>query len=84
MELIEVEKTRRGLYGGVVGYLDFAGNADFAIAIRTALMRDGTAYVQAGGGIGRRLQRAYEYNEATNKAKAVLAAIAAAGTLAAP
>src|SRR5947209_7115013 len=51
MELIEeVEKTRRGLYGGVVGYLDFAGNADFAIAIRTALMRDGTAYVQAGGG----------------------------------
>ena len=52
MELIEeVEKTRRGLYGGVVGYLDFAGNADFAIAIRTALMRDGTAYVQAGGGV---------------------------------
>ena len=52
MQLIEeVEKTRRGLYGGVVGYLDFAGNADFAIAIRTALMRDGTAYVQAGGGV---------------------------------
>jgi len=52
MELIEeVEKTRRGLYGGVLGYLDFAGNADFAIAIRTALMRDGTAYVQAGGGV---------------------------------
>jgi len=69
MELIEeVEKTRRGLYGGVVGYLDFAGNADFAIAIRTALMRDGTAYVQAGGGCGGRLQRPYEYTEATNKA----------------
>lgn len=52
MELIEeVEKTRRGLYGGVIGYLDFAGNADFAIAIRTALMRGGTAYVQAGGGV---------------------------------
>ncbi len=52
MELIEeVEKTRRGLYGGVLGYLDFAGNADFAIAIRTALMRNGTAYVQAGGGV---------------------------------
>lgn len=51
MELIEeVEKTRRGLYGGVVGYLDFAGNADFAIAIRTALMRAGTAYVQSGAG----------------------------------
>ena len=52
MELIEeVEPTRRGLYGGVVGYLDFAGDADIAIAIRTALMRDGIAYVQAGGGI---------------------------------
>ncbi|MEA2789887.1 MAG: anthranilate synthase component, partial [Acetobacteraceae bacterium] len=52
MELIEeVEVTRRGLYGGVLGYLDFAGDADFAIAIRTALMRDGTAYVQAGGGV---------------------------------
>src|ERR1700738_4701198 len=55
MELIEeVEKTRRGLYGGVVGYLDFAGNADFAIAIRTALMRGGTAYVQCGGGAPQR------------------------------
>ncbi|HPX37946.1 MAG TPA: anthranilate synthase component I [Mycobacterium sp.] len=85
MELIEeVEKTRRGLYGGVVGYLDFAGNADFAIAIRTALMRDGTAYVQAGGGVVADSNGPYEYNEATNKAKAVLAAIAAAGTLAAP
>ena len=85
MELIEeVEKTRRGLYGGVVGYLDFAGNADFAIAIRTALMRDGTAYVQAGGGVVADSNGPYEYNEATNKAKAVLSAIAAAGTLSAP
>ena len=58
MELIEeVEPTRRGLYGGVVGYLDFAGDADIAIAIRTALMRDGTAYVQAGGGSRGRLRR---------------------------
>ena len=85
MELIEeVEMTRRGLYGGVVGYLDFAGNADFAIAIRTALMRNGTAYVQAGGGVVADSNGPYEYNEATNKAKAVLSAIAAAGTLAAP
>ncbi len=82
MELIEeVEKTRRGLYGGVVGYLDFAGNADFAIAIRTALMRDGTAYVQAGGGVVADSNGPYEYNEAANKAKAVLSAIAAAETL---
>jgi anthranilate synthase component 1 len=85
MELIEeVEKTRRGLYGGVVGYLDFAGNADFAIAIRTALMRDGTAYVQAGGGVVADSNGPYEYTEAANKAKAVLSAIAAAETLKSP
>lgn len=85
MELIEeVEKTRRGLYGGVVGYFDFAGNADFAIAIRTALMRSGTAYVQAGGGVVADSNGPYEYNEARNKARAVLNAIAAAETLAGP
>ncbi|GAY18456.1 anthranilate synthase component I [Mycobacterium sp. shizuoka-1] len=85
MELIEeVEKTRRGLYGGVVGYLDFAGNADFAIAIRTALMSKGTAYVQAGGGVVADSNGPYEYTEASNKAKAVLSAIAAAETLGAP
>ncbi|ANW67744.1 anthranilate synthase component I [Mycobacterium sp. djl-10] len=85
MELIEeVEKTRRGLYGGVLGYLDFAGNADFAIAIRTALMRDGTAYVQAGGGVVADSNGPYEYTESANKAKAVLSAVAAAETLQAP
>jgi anthranilate synthase component 1 len=85
MELIEeVEKTRRGLYGGVLGYLDFAGNADFAIAIRTALMRNGTAYVQAGGGVVADSNGPYEYNESANKAKAVLNAIAAADTLTEP
>lgn len=85
MELIEeVEKTRRGLYGGVLGYLDFAGNADFAIAIRTALMRGGTAYVQAGGGVVADSNGPYEYNESANKARAVLAAIAAAETLREP
>ena len=85
MELIEeVEMTRRGLYGGGVGYLDFAGNADFAIAIRTALMRDGTAYVQAGGGVVADSNGPYEYTEAANKARAVLSAVAAAETLRAP
>ncbi len=85
MELIEeVEKTRRGLYGGVLGYLDFAGDADFAIAIRTALIREGTAYVQAGGGVVADSNGPYEYNESTNKAKAVLNAIAAAETLTDP
>ncbi len=85
MELIEeVELTRRGLYGGVLGYLDFAGNADFAIAIRTALMRNGTAYVQAGGGVVADSNGPYEYTEAVNKARAVLNAIAAAETLSEP
>ena len=50
MEIIdELEITRRGLYGGVVGYLDFAGDADAAIAIRTAVLRDGVAFVQPVG-----------------------------------
>jgi anthranilate synthase component 1 len=82
MELIEeLEPTRRGLYGGVVGYLDFAGDADTAIAIRTALMRDGTAYVQAGGGIVADSNPIAEDNECVNKASAVLAAIATAQTM---
>ena len=82
MELIEAnEKTRRGLYGVIVGYLDFAGNADTAIAIRTALMRTGIAYVQSGGGVVADSEPDYEYNEARNKATAVLNAIAAATTM---
>ena len=85
MELIEeVEKTRRGLFGGVLGYLDFAGNADFAIAIRTALMRNGVAHVQVGGGVVADSNGPYEYTEVANKARAVLNAIAAAETLAEP
>ena len=57
MEIIEeLEPTRRGLYGGTVGYFGFGGDMDMAIAIRTALMRDGIAYVQAGGGHRRRLR----------------------------
>ena len=83
MELIEeLEPTRRGLYGGVVGYLDFAGDADTAIAIRTALVRDGVAYVQAGGGIVADSDPVAEDNECLNKAGAVLAAIATAQTMA--
>jgi anthranilate synthase component I len=82
MELIEeLEPTRRGVYGGVVGYLDFAGDADTAIAIRTALVRNGVAYVQAGGGIVADSDPAAEDAECLNKAGAVLAAVAAAGTL---
>ncbi|MBA0125631.1 anthranilate synthase component I [Haloechinothrix sp. YIM 98757] len=85
MELIdELEPTRRGLYGGVVGYLDFAGDADTAIAIRTALMRDGVAYVQAGGGVVADSSPEYEDNESLNKARTVLAAVAAAETMSPP
>ncbi|MGJ0120917.1 anthranilate synthase component I [Williamsia sp. MIQD14] len=82
MELIdEHEQTRRGLYGGIVGYLDFAGDADTAIAIRTAVMADGTAYVQAGGGVVADSDPVYEFNEARNKARTVLSAVAAAQTM---
>jgi anthranilate synthase component I len=85
MELIEeLEPTRRGLYGGVVGYLDFAGDADTAIAIRTALMRDGTAYVQAGGGIVADSDPQAEDTETLTKARAVLSAVATAATLRTP
>jgi anthranilate synthase component I len=80
----ELEPTRRGLYGGIVGYLDFAGDADTAIAIRTAVVRDGIAYVQAGGGIVADSDPAAEDTESLNKARAVLAAVATAATLAKP
>lgn len=82
MELIErFEDTHRGIYGGTVGYLDFAGDADMAIAIRTGLLRDGTVYVQAGGGIVADSDPEAEDDETRNKAAAVLRAVAAAGTL---
>jgi len=82
MEIIEgLEPTRRGLYGGTVGYFGFAGDMDMAIAIRTALLRGGTAYVGAGAGIVADSDPAAEEQETRNKAAAVLAAIAAAETL---
>ena len=82
MEIIEeLEPTRRGLYGGIVGYFGFGGDLDTAIAIRTALIRNGVAYVQAGGGIVADSDPAAEEQETRNKAAAVLTAIAAAETL---
>lgn len=82
MELIDtLEPVRRGLYGGVVGYLDFAGNMDLAIAIRTALLREGIAHVQAGGGIVADSVPEREDEECRNKAAAVLRAVATASTL---
>jgi anthranilate synthase component I len=82
MEIIEeLEPTRRGLYGGTVGYFGFGGDMDMAIAIRTALMRGGRAYVGAGAGIVADSDPAAEEQETRNKAAAVLAAVAAAETL---
>jgi anthranilate synthase component 1 len=82
MELIdEFEPVRRGIYGGAVGYLDAAGDLDVAIAIRTAVMRDGVAYVQAAAGIVADSVPALEELETRNKARAVLQAIATAETL---
>ena len=82
MELIdEFEPVRRGVYGGAVGYLDAAGDLDVAIAIRTAVMRDGVAYVQAAAGVVADSVPALEELETRNKARAVLQAIATAETL---
>ena len=82
MEIIdELESSRRGLYGGVVGYVDFSGNLDMAIAIRTAFIQDGIAHVQAGAGIVADSDPQAEADECANKAGAVLAAIATADSL---
>jgi anthranilate synthase component 1 len=79
MEIIErTEPTRRGLYGGVVGYVDFAGDLDTAIAIRTVVLRDGVGYVQAGAGIVADSDPEAEDRECQHKAAAVLHAVAAA------
>jgi anthranilate synthase component 1 len=70
-----LEPTRRGLYGGAVGYLDFAGNLDFCIAIRTVTMADGKASVQSGAGIVADSKPESEYEETRDKARAVLQAL---------
>jgi anthranilate synthase component 1 len=82
MQIIdELESARRGIYGGVVGYLDFAGDADTAITIRTAVLLEGVAHVQAGAGIVADSVPGNEDAECQNKAAAVIGAVAAAGTL---
>jgi anthranilate synthase component 1 len=79
LEIIhDLEPVDRGLFGGVVGYFDFSGNADLAIAIRTALIRDGVARVQAGAGIVLDSVPQSEYEETLAKAAVVLKAVAAA------
>jgi anthranilate synthase component 1 len=81
MQIIsELEQTARGPYGGCVGYFSFNGNLDCCITIRTALLKDGKAYVQAGGGWVNDSTPEGEYQETVNKAKAMLKAVALAET----
>jgi anthranilate synthase component 1 len=79
MEIIEeLEKTRRGIYAGGILYLDFAGNLDSCIALRTMVIKNGVAHIQAGGGIVADSTPLGEYEESVNKSKALLRALEAA------
>ena len=80
MEIIdELEPTRRGAYAGAVGYINFSGDLDTCITIRTMLVRNGTIYVQAGAGIVADSDPAREFEETVNKARALQTAIQMAG-----
>ncbi len=79
MEIIEeLEKTRRSIYAGGILYLDFAGNLDSCIALRTMVVKNGVAYVQAGGGIVADSTPEGEFEETLNKSRALIAALEAA------
>jgi anthranilate synthase component 1 len=76
MEIIdELEPTRRGIYAGAILYLDFSGNLDSCIGLRTLVAKNGRAYVQAGAGIVADSVPEREYEESRNKARAVLRAL---------
>ena len=80
MEIIdELEPVKRGIYGGAVGYLGWDGNMDMAIAIRTAVIKDGQVHVQAGAGIVADSVPTAEWEETMNKARAMMKAAAEAG-----
>ena len=79
MEIIdELEISKRGPYAGCVGYLSFSGNLDTCITIRTILLKDNKAYIQAGAGIVADSVPAKEYQETINKAKGMLKAVSIA------
>ena len=85
MQIIsELEQTARGPYGGCVGYFSFSGNLDCCITIRTALLKDGKAFVQAGGGWVNDSVPEAEFQETVNKSKAMLKAVALAETFKRP
>jgi anthranilate synthase component 1 len=82
MEIIaELEPVKRGIYGGAIGYLDFSGNLDSCIAIRTTIIKDGTAYFQAGAGIVYDSIPSREYDETRIKMDAVIRAVEATRTV---
>jgi anthranilate synthase component 1 len=82
MEIIEeLENTKRGIYGGGVGYFGFNGNMDTCITIRTVVFKDGVAIVQAGAGIVADSVPENEYKECMNKAKALVETLKSAGRL---
>ena len=76
MQIIdELEPVKRGGYGGAIGYASYTGDLDTCIHIRTAVIKDGTVYVQAGGGTVADAKPAYEYEESVNKSLAIRSAI---------
>lgn len=82
MQIIsELEKSRRGCYAGVVGYFDFNGNMDSCIVLRSAVLKEGRAYFQAGAGIVADSESRREYEETVNKARAMMEALALATSL---
>ncbi|MBI4571135.1 MAG: chorismate-binding protein, partial [Chloroflexi bacterium] len=81
--LAELERDRRGVYAGAAGYFDLSGNLDTAIALRTMVVKDGVAHVQAGGGIVYDSDPPTEYQETVNKAAALMRAIDRAEEMAA-
>ena len=79
MEIIDaLEPVKRGIYAGAVGYISWSGNMDTAIAIRTAVIKDGTLYIQAGAGIVADSVPALEWEETMNKGRAIFKAVAMA------
>jgi anthranilate synthase component I len=76
MEIIdEFEPVKRGIYGGAMGYLSWNGNMDMAIAIRTAVIKDGVLYIEAGAGIVADSVPRSEWDETLNKARAMFLAV---------
>ncbi len=77
----ELENNKRGIYGGAIGYIDFAGNLDTAIAIRIAYKKNDKVFVRSGAGIVADSNPVSEYNECINKAKAVMLSIEKASNM---